>query len=210
MKKLAHAKFNSLPITQGDTEPFQLIKELAWAVTKLLYFSCNTGERVWTLQSGVCWLKVVSVALLHQGLMQGPWTPPFHGENSVERISMLLQEPTDAWWSSTGSALHHCRKKKNKWKKMLQSLLFIFFFCISTASLILNTCIPWNCAMHLNSSLPNLWDLRVMLPCQSSKVSSGVFQTRLSEIHFWEHQTFCSCIYSILLLQQISKTRGNK
>lgn len=209
MKKLAHAKFNSLPITQGDTEPFQLIKELAWAVTKLLYFSCNIGERVWTLRSGVCWLKGgtwpsapgLDARSLNAAISWGEFCrEDFRAPPGANRCLVEFH----------GIRFTSLQKKKNKWKNMLQPLLSIFFFCISTASLILNTCIPWNCAMHLNSSLPNLWDLRVMLPCQSSKVSSGVFQTRLSEIHFWEHQTFCSCIYSILLLQQISKTRGNK
>lgn len=47
-----------------------------------------------------------------------------------------------------------------------------FFFCISTASLIVNTCTPGHHAMHLNSSLPSLWDMRVILPCQSSEVGS--------------------------------------
>ena len=42
------------------------------------------------------------------------------------------------------------------------------------------------------------------------KRGSGVFQTCLPDIHFWGQQAFCSCSCPILLLQQISKTWGNK
>lgn len=42
------------------------------------------------------------------------------------------------------------------------------------------------------------------------KWGSGVLPTSLQDTHFWVQQPFCSCSWPILLLQQISKTWGNK